>query len=171
MRNLSIGAFGSDGSGLIVEFVWQGDRYGHRISAAGPDGTMVALLESIEEMAADDWPHSPPLQTLSIETLPDGRHAALLVGMAGRGHWSASIEPTAGIARLIFDLACRHTQQPKFLGSRYRQLASATGRLMIQSESARIFAENSTLTVNPTNCPAPPSTTRWLYTVSLTSNL
>ena len=58
------------------------------------------LLESIEGTATDDWPPSPPLQSLSIETLPDGRRVALLVGMAGRSHWSASIEAVASAPSL-----------------------------------------------------------------------
>ena len=85
------------------------------------------MLESVEGSASDDWPASPPLQNLSIEELAPGRRAALLVGMAGRSHWSASIEPVPGQAALLFDVACRTSDSDVSLGSRIA--CSATTRL------------------------------------------
>src|SRR5207244_9937204 len=113
---------GSEGSRLRIEFAWLGDRYGHIISLIDAHGVAERLLESIEGTANDDWPPSPPLQSLSMETLTDGRRVALLVGLAGRSHWSASIEPALGKAELVFDLACRHGPNHGMLGSRYHQL-------------------------------------------------
>jgi hypothetical protein len=47
------------------------------------------------------------LQSLHIER-PQGEHErALLVGMAGRSHWSASVVLDAPESRLRFDIACR----------------------------------------------------------------
>src|SRR5439155_1224637 len=120
MQPGAIEAYDASGSGLRVEFVWRGDRYGHMISEVGPAGVVEPLLESIEGTAADQWPASPPLQTLSVEELPGERRVALLVGMAGGSHWSASIEAVAEKGELIFDIACRHAAAPVWLGSRYR---------------------------------------------------
>jgi len=111
-----------DGSriGLRVEFVWRADRYSQIISLMDSDGAIIPLLQSIEGSSADDWPPSPPLQSLSIETLPDGRRVALLVGSAGRSHWSASIEAASNDAVIRFDVACRTESPDAALGSRYK---------------------------------------------------
>src|SRR5437016_1791687 len=101
MRSEAIEAIGSNNLRLRVEFTWRGDRFGQVISFVGPDGRVQPLLESIEGTASDDWPPSPPLQSLSIEKLSDGRSAALFVGMAGGSHWSASVEPIQGEPELL----------------------------------------------------------------------
>jgi hypothetical protein len=115
----------NDGHKLRVEFFQQGDRYAHRLSAILAEGDdsrrVIPLAESVEGTPDDPWPPSPPLQSLSMEEMPVAGRAALLVGMAGRSHWSASIE-----LELIdknpprFDLACRFTTVPDRLGSTYR---------------------------------------------------
>lgn len=109
--------------GLRVEFVWRTDRFGHVISWVDSNGGAVPLLESMEGRADDPWPESPPLQSLSLETLPGGQRVALLVGMAGRSHWSASIEPVTLQAALQFDVACRIGGGDPALGSCYRPAA------------------------------------------------
>src|SRR5262245_7741482 len=139
MRNQALEAAGPDGSVLRIELIWQGDRFGHQITARSADGAITPLLESLEGAATDDWPPSPPLQSLHIEPLPAGRTAALLVGMAGRSHWSASIETTTGSAEILFDLACRHTAAPARLGSRYHALLGAGKRLTILCEESRLL--------------------------------
>jgi hypothetical protein len=123
MRSEAIEATGSSGTSLRLEFIWLGDRYGQRISLIDAKGAAQQLLESIEGTPHDAWPPSPPLQSLTIETRPNGQHAALLLGMAGRCHWSASIETAEGKAALIFDIACRHGENPGHLGSLYRRLS------------------------------------------------
>src|SRR5947208_6718154 len=115
---------GRNGLMLRVEFRWNNDRFKHVVSIVDVTGQATPLLESLEGTPSDPWPPSPPLQSLHIEKLSDGRRATLLVGMAGRSHWSASIEVALGEAKLVFDLACRHTQQPQRLGSRYRRLTT-----------------------------------------------
>jgi len=111
----------ADPSGLTlrVEFVRLADRYGQVFSLVDRDGTDCPLLESIEGAPTDDWPTSPPLQNLSIEELTPGRCVALLVGMAARNHWSASIEPVAGQAAIDCDIACRAASSAGPLGSAY----------------------------------------------------
>jgi len=54
------------------------------------DGDQVqTLLKSREGSQDQNWPPSPPLQEISHHELPSGE-AILGVGMAGKGHWSAS---------------------------------------------------------------------------------
>jgi hypothetical protein len=122
------------GIGLNVEFRFRGDRFTHLISLVAAEKS-IPLLESVEGTAAESWPASPPLQGLHIEALPDGRSAALLVGAAGRAHWSASIEasPTSALtykaAALVFDIACRTEAPSARLGTTYRQLPTTLGKL------------------------------------------
>ncbi|HEX5103686.1 MAG TPA: hypothetical protein VFV87_07755 [Pirellulaceae bacterium] len=111
-----------DGAALHLEFVWHGDRFGHVISLIETSGRRVPLLESVEGTAdeSSSSPPSPPLQSLSLDPLPEGRRVALLVGMAGRDHWSASIEPLPDAAGFAFDIACRCSRGDIELASAYR---------------------------------------------------
>lgn len=98
--------------------LWRvGDRFTHRVYAAGAD---VLLLASWEGEPDEVWPSSPPLQELHLETRPGGRELALLVGMAGHSHWSLSAELDAAAETLTFDVACRVRGPSGSLGSRYR---------------------------------------------------
>lgn len=119
------------GAVLGVRFVRLSDRYQHvvfvRSTGEEAGETSVDLLRSVEGTPAEAWPVSPPLQSLSIETLAEGRRAALLVGMAGRGHWSASIEADAPSGALVFDIACRSSAKPERLQSQYERPASDLG--------------------------------------------
>ena len=124
MVNEVLVARNESGLALQVEFIWREDRFGHLLSVVDQEGTRTPLLESIEGTSTDDWPPSPPLQSLRIENLSDGRQAALLVGMAGQGHWSASVEPVASEAALVFDVACRCSDATPQLGTHYRSQAN-----------------------------------------------
>lgn len=112
------------GSELRVAFRRQGDRWEHVLETNGARGD-VLLASSMEGTPDDDWPPSPPLQSLSLETLPDGRSVALCVGMAGTSHWSLSVEPVADAAALIFDVACRVDRAAEWLGSTYELAGDA----------------------------------------------
>jgi len=167
MRNESLDAVGPAGSIIRVEFVWAGDRYWHIISAEGA-GRSEILLKSIEGTSADDWPPSPPLVSLHRETLPDGRAALLLVGAAGRSHWSASIEAARDEAKLIFDLACRHGERPQRLGNEYLIAPAAKGILAIDLDDARTSGNQKQLRIAPRNL-SESSTSRWKFSISLWS--
>jgi hypothetical protein len=91
---------------LQVQFARRGDRYAHEICLRR-GGAWVAVLSSVEGTPDDAWPHSPPLQSLHVERRADGRQVALLVGMAGKGHWSASVELDAAGEQARFEVACR----------------------------------------------------------------
>ena len=125
------------------------------------------VSESIEGTPVDDWPPSPALQSLSFHMLPDGRQAALLVGMAGSSHWSASIEPCADEPRLRFDIACRHSRRPERLGSQYQLLdASAHGRLIVEFQNKPVDQRGGVLVIEPVII-ADAGTSRWQYTIGI----
>jgi hypothetical protein len=153
-----------EGGGLRVVFTRQGDRYAHsvfRVNDGLPTNkpgmgnssastTEVGfssglLLESIEGTPDDDWPASPALRELHFEDRADGRRLALLVGMAGKSHWSLSVELDAAHGHLVFDVACRLRSPPVRLGSRYRLPAAGSG------DSARSSAgcPQTPLTIEP----------------------
>jgi len=116
----------SDQLALRVDFIKLADRYGHELSAVIREGSsenVVPLCASVEGASDDPWPPSPPLQSLSIEKLSDGRTAALLVGMAGRSHWSASIatKPDESVKGMLeFDYACRFAGEAQSASCEYR---------------------------------------------------
>jgi len=58
-----------------------------------------------------------------IEPRGSTGNVALLVGMAGRSHWSLSVEPIAGRAAFLFDAACRLHARPTWLGHVWRAAA------------------------------------------------
>jgi len=118
----SLDVLHADGTGLQVQFVWRQDRHAHTISLL-VDGCSIPILESVEGSNVDDWPPSPPLQQLSVEEPRPEMQVALLVGMAGKSHWSMSVEPVSDRAALVFDVACRSPNAVKQLGSGYLLLA------------------------------------------------
>jgi hypothetical protein len=144
---------------LRVEFVWERDRYRHLIALAHRDGSAEPCLESVEGNADDAWPASPPLQSLSIETLADGRRVALLVGMAGGSHWSASIEPAIDSASLVFDIACRTAGEAAALGSQYAPAAAGSAFLFHAPDGSwcRITFREIDVTVVPLHSAASPT--------------
>ena len=111
-----------EGGGLRVRFAFHDDRYAHEIALA--DGSQwIPVLSSVEGSPEDEWPASPPLQSLHLESRPENRQLALLVGMAGHSHWSMSVELDPAAARVTFDIACRARGGPLgHLGSRYQAL-------------------------------------------------
>jgi hypothetical protein len=108
-----------EAGGLRVNFIRQADRYRHEIVEASGE-SIRPWLASIEGGADDAWPLSPPLQELHIERRGEHTRVALLVGRAGRSHWSMSVEADGELGALTFDVACRCTAPPDLLGSSYR---------------------------------------------------
>ena len=102
---------------LSVRFAWQGDRFGHELGVIASE-TFLPIARSMEGTPEDDWPESPALQSLDLNSGPAPNSLALLVGMAGKSHWSASVEVHG--EELRFDVACRlHRQDLGLLGSAY----------------------------------------------------
>lgn len=111
-----------EGFTLRATFVWRNRRWAHSLEAIR-DGQTLWGLQSIEGNAEQDFPPSPPLQQLHRTDLPNGRAALLLVGMAGRSHWSVSCEVESGQSRILFDVACRAVPACQaMLGSSYQMI-------------------------------------------------
>lgn len=126
-RSVDFGAF-------RVDFVRQGDRIAHVVYAASPADDparpgRIELLRSVESSADAAWLASPPLQELHVEER-GGEPVALLVGRAGKNHWSASIgcerdvanddgNSATGRQKLVIDIACRVSSLPTTLASTY----------------------------------------------------
>jgi hypothetical protein len=91
---------------LRVRFTWRGDRYAHEICLLR-GGAWECVLKSVEGTPDEAWPASPPFQSLHVAPRGEGRQVALLVGMAGKSHWSASVELDAAREQARFEVACR----------------------------------------------------------------
>jgi hypothetical protein len=177
----------NEGHRLRIDFFKLADRYGHRLSVVlrAEDGqeTLVPLAESVEGAPDDPWPPSPPLQSLTIEERDDTSKVALLVGMAGRSHWSASIAVERATPSLfcypVFELACRFTSQPTLLATTYRAapgivLGQQKGFVGLEHHESLVLAvfdasiasrvENNLIQfrVPLDNC-RPPFTAQWRY--------
>lgn len=157
-----------DGWRLRLVFHAAGDRLGHTLWLVALEGASTLLGRSQEGVAEERWPPSPPLQALHQQTLPDGRPAILLVGMAGRSHWSCSIEPLPGAAALRCDLACRHPDQPGWIGSTYQLAGAAEEELQVVPLPGAVverLAEGCL--VRPAAAPVQAGTVRWAYELRL----
>ncbi|MEZ6069226.1 MAG: hypothetical protein R3C10_02920 [Pirellulales bacterium] len=102
--------------GMRVDFSRAGDRYAHAIYLVDGDAE-ICVLESVEGDSSDVWPPSPPLQALEFEKWTDGGRLALLVGMAGRNHWSVSAELDPQLDQVVCDVACRLQEDPSEPGN------------------------------------------------------
>jgi hypothetical protein len=135
------------------------DRIAHRVEVAAGGG-YEPLLESAEGSPEEPWPASPALQQVHFQPTPDGRQAALLVGMAGRSHWSASVEVSGDGAAAVIEVACRAKSRPDWLGSTYRLLAQRTGQasldqLLPEAEAAAVLVGPLALISKPVIPAAP----------------
>lgn len=175
---------GSGGLSIILSRV--ADRYRHEVVVT-TDETHV-VLTSLEGANDQVWPPSPPFQELHLHQPREGINAALLVGRAGRSHWSASIEFDASREAVLFDIACRSSGDIEWLGSRYQSLvrpslATATeGRTLffaydlqvhVLDGEACMSAEGSTdvLSIAPKwTVASTAQTIRWRYRVSRASS-
>lgn len=92
--------------GVRAAFLRVAPRVAHRIALVRDSG-VEWVLSSVEGDSRQAFPPSPPLQQLATETFSGGRTAALLLGMAGRSHWSVSAESHPPDRRIRFDVACR----------------------------------------------------------------
>ena len=133
--SLSGGALGE------LRFDWSGDRYQHKWLMAESQ----IEIASVESPSTEPWPVNPPLQQIHQQSFGDGREVIFGVGMAGRGHWSASYTLVPELKCWIVELACRSPIQPERLLSTYTldpawQAESAL-RYFVQLDNSRIVLE------------------------------
>ncbi len=94
---------------------------GHCLWWVDEDRGPVLVLTSVEGTSDQVWPISPPFQEIVCEPVGAGGKQVLLgVGRAGKSHWSATIEGDSMIEAIAFDIACRSSSAPEWLGSTYR---------------------------------------------------
>lgn len=161
---------------LAIEFRKAADRYVHQVFA-GHGGEERLLLESLEGGSDDPWPPSPPLQELHAERQADGRQVVMLIGRAGRSHWSLSVEPVDN--RLVFDVACRLSREADWLGSSYRTTSGTAveggvvtlaggllGTMSADFDGASLSLNAGVLQICAACGAAPgPRTARWRYVI------
>lgn len=103
---------------LVARCFSAGDRTGHGVWWRGDEADLI--LSSLEGTPDQAWPSSPPFQEIVAENIAAGGRPALLgVGMAGKSHWSATIEGDGFTEAVAFDIACRTAAAPALLGSAY----------------------------------------------------
>jgi hypothetical protein len=174
------------GIGLRAEFGRTGRRMAHRIAAV-IGAEVVPLLASCEGEDLEAFPPSPPLQQLALDPRGDDLQVALLVGMAGRSHWSVSVEAFASRRVLRFDVACRSpSAESTQLGSSYHATGAwqflddgTSGRRLVRAGylcrlwacaerdvRARVTGEAENVSIHPVGLPRN-GTWRWRYDVAL----
>ena len=198
-HEVGINAIDRSGIRLGVQFKWLDGQYGHSVSV-DRRGSCTLLLESLEGGDDNDWPPSPPIQEISdctIESDANRGEALLFVGAAGHSHWAMTltirdhwIDPVARTQpEIVFDVACRVSELPAWLGTSYRVLcgqvavseklqqarvpADAPACLII-GENANVKLETATGAYPIVRCEAPaasttslPDTVRWRYAMRL----
>ena len=169
----------ASGDRLQLEFVFREGRYRQTISLTGPTGILLDQWEDTSESPDEDWPASPPIQQLSLESIQD-RPTLLGVGQAGKSHWSISVEMLEGDTgeALRFDVACRVRSLPTWLGTTYRRtdaVASQPAKLGLANESTEVNAAPDSLTcvctIKPESVTKYPATFRWSYRITHPSPL
>ncbi len=95
------------------------DRTGHCVWWLENDKPCL-IIKSLEGNPSQAWPESSPFQQIVCENVGAGGKAVLLgVGMAGKAHWSATIEGDSMTQAIAMDIACRTAAVPEHLGSAY----------------------------------------------------
>ncbi len=170
---------GTQGLRMVVE--WRGDRFRHFIITREQNNCR-SKLESIEGTTMDLWPTSPALQSIHMPHDSNWR-TAMLVGMAGRSHWSMCIEADFDNDRFHFDAACRLQEPPNWIGSTYQRLPNIassvpTGEIAVRGTQRAV---NQAAVIYDKDCAifrvSPQSavnsylgTARWPYAIEFVSN-
>jgi len=150
---------------MAVIFERRGDRIAHRVVYSADGDNEQLLLESIEGQPDESWPASPPLQEGRIEST-GGRDVAMLIGMAGKSHWSVSIEADAEHESLTFDVACRVKEPGGRLASSYRIGDTQNVRLASVENCRKVEQPNQLVLESELHADVP-ATVRWKYIVTM----
>ncbi|MFK7738124.1 MAG: hypothetical protein AB8B50_19005 [Pirellulaceae bacterium] len=121
-----------------LEFNWSGDRFAHSWTFGETQ------FQSVESSSEEAWPLSPPLQQIHSQSFADGREIIFGVGMAGRGHWSASFTLVPELRCWIVELACRCTVDTGPLSCCY-QLPETNGEAQLQDGVLSLSTAPTTL--------------------------
>ncbi|REK07486.1 MAG: hypothetical protein DWQ37_21380 [Planctomycetota bacterium] len=147
-----------EAGGVQVRFFWQHDRYAHQVLLRR-GGTWVVALATREGSSQDEWPVSPPFQSLEVSDRAPTQ--ALLVGMAGKSHWSASVEIEPDGSCITFDVACRLRAAAGPLGSSYEV---GNAQPFHVESTATVTRDEAALHIRPAPAEdALPTTVRWQY--------
>ena len=167
---------------LTVEFDSVADRISHEIYLTGSTGNK-KILSSLEGTSQEPWPQSPVLQQVEhceFRQQAAGQPLTGLVGLglAGTSHWSIAVEVGNG---LEFDVACRVSEAPDFLGSTYQAhnpgQISSDGRqcrfdlgdgdsVIWELLEGQISGQDQQFVVLPAENDGPyPTTFRWRYRI------
>jgi hypothetical protein len=100
-------------------FWWKASEDSAGNSANNPN-EMIRIMTTCEGTPQDTWPASSPFQQIVCEEIGTEKKPVLLaVGMAGKTHWSGTIEGDAMTDAIAMDFAARVNTTPDFLGSTY----------------------------------------------------
>ena len=101
-----------------VQFDSVRERHSHQLLMRH-DSDVLEMVQSIEGAGDEAWPDSPVFQQVEPCELGEGRQGIVAVGLGGTSHWSMAIDGDLAVG-LKFDVACRVSESPSFLGSSYR---------------------------------------------------
>ncbi len=107
---------------IVAGVVDNDDRLAHGFwwEASSETLDMVRIMTSCEGTPQDTWPASSPFQQIVREEIGTEKKLVLLaVGMAGKTHWSGTVEGDAMTEAIAMDFAARVNATPDFLGSTY----------------------------------------------------
>lgn len=168
-----------------LAFDWAGDRYQHawRFPCANSgQASAQVVLQSIESGSDVAWPVSPPLQQIHRQSFADGREVVFGVGMAGRGHWSASFTLVPDLRCWIVELACRASIAPEALLSSYRLqgtwISDEKGtvrclqtdrplRVQTAGPSSTAALSGEALSISPSQITSVTATQQWAFKLSV----
>jgi len=166
----------ADGTSLRCTFIKSGQRFVHTMDCIF-DGNAVPQVSSVDGIVDDPWPPSPPWQELHVHEQPERSPALMLVGRAGKSHWSMTVTVAPEQIAFVFDVACRIREMPAFLGSTYRAQwseqsgpaaqieAIATGQA--QTPPAHVDTVGEQIVVQAPCTVELPATVRWKYRIAL----
>ena len=174
-----------DGGSLgCLRFRWESDRYFHQFDFSALAGNE-CVIQSVESDNEQAWPVSPPLQQIHQQSFADGRDVIFGIGMAGRGHWSASFTLVPELKSWIVELACRSSSRPEALSSTYDfqtaehlvERSEETGDIVLAagksvrfeavSPSSKGLYTNNQLAIQPATLEDQSETVQWAFRVRI----
>ena len=113
------------------------------------DGSRATVLGQLPDDSSVDqaWPPCPPVQECLNHSGME--NVLLTTGMAGKAHWSSAIESkeSDGVAFIEWDVACRTSTRPEFLGSVW-QVASGASALITGDGVAKVDLAGESLMIS-----------------------